>query len=82
MAEKQRSNPLKFMREVRQEGSKVTWTGRQEVLVTTLFVLAFVVLAAIFLFFVDALAQRAICMALNLNVVDCLITGRAPGDQL
>ncbi len=81
MAEKKRTDVVRFFREVRQEGSKVTWTPRQEVIVTTIFVLIFVLLAATFLFFVDAVAKRAVCTTLNFDqATSCLLTG-APREE-
>ena len=38
-ARKKGFNPFKFFREVRQEGRKVTWTSRQETIVSTVMVL-------------------------------------------
>ncbi len=46
---------MKFAREVRQEGSKVTWPSRNETTVTTVMVFVFVTLATTFLFAVDQL---------------------------
>lgn len=46
-------NPLEFMRQVRQETSKVTWPTRKETMVSTAMVFVFVVLAALFFFLVD-----------------------------
>jgi preprotein translocase subunit SecE len=46
-------NPGQFIREVRQEGAKVTWPSRKETLVTTGMVFVMVFLAAIFFFLVD-----------------------------
>ncbi|WP_119169119.1 preprotein translocase subunit SecE [Algihabitans albus] len=46
-------NPGQFIREVRQEVSKVTWPTRKETTVTTIMVFIFVFLAAIFFFVVD-----------------------------
>ncbi|MDE0537131.1 MAG: preprotein translocase subunit SecE [Rhodospirillales bacterium] len=48
-----RPNPLEFMRQVRQETSKVTWPTRKETLVSTAMVFVFVILAALFFFLVD-----------------------------
>jgi preprotein translocase subunit SecE len=45
--------PVKFVREVRVEASRVTWPSRRETLVTTGLVLAMSALAAIFFFSVD-----------------------------
>ena len=41
-------NPVKFLQEVRQEVSKVTWPSRQETLISTVMVLAMVALASLF----------------------------------
>lgn len=55
MSEKKpRTGPFTFLRQVRAEGNKVTWTTRQETLAATVMVLIMVVIAAAFLFAVDA----------------------------
>ncbi|MBS0521935.1 MAG: preprotein translocase subunit SecE [Proteobacteria bacterium] len=41
-------NPVEFLREVRAEGSKVTWPTRRETMITTGMVFIFVVIAALF----------------------------------
>jgi len=46
-------DPLRFMREVRSEATKVTWPSRKETLVTTGLVVAMATLAAIFFLIVD-----------------------------
>ena len=46
-------NPFKFLQEVRQETSKVTWPTKNETLVTTIAVLIMVTLAAIFFMLAD-----------------------------
>jgi preprotein translocase subunit SecE len=46
-------NPVKFVREVRSEVSKVTWPSRKETLVTTGLVFAMAALAALFFFVAD-----------------------------
>ena len=53
-------NPGEFVRQVRQEASKVTWPNRKEVGVTTMMVFVAVTIAAIFFLMVDLLANRAI----------------------
>ena len=45
--------PLEFLRQVRQEVSRVTWPTRKETGVTTAMVFAMVVAAAMFFFLVD-----------------------------
>lgn len=46
-------NPGQFIREVRQEASKVTWPTRKETMISTAMVFVMVFLAAIFFFVVD-----------------------------
>ena len=46
-------NAVEFIREVRQELSRVTWPTRKETLVTTAMVFAMVFIAAAFFFVVD-----------------------------
>ena len=53
-------NPGEFVRQVRQEASKVTWPNRKEVGVTTAMVFIAVTLAAIFFLLVDLAANREI----------------------
>ncbi|BDG74202.1 preprotein translocase subunit SecE [Roseomonas fluvialis] len=52
-------DPAQFVREVRQEVSRVTWPSRKETLVTTGLVLALSALAAVFFLVVDQLIQLA-----------------------
>jgi preprotein translocase subunit SecE len=53
-------NPGQFIREVRQEGAKVTWPTRKETLVTTGMVFVMVFLAAIFFFLVDLILSWSV----------------------
>ncbi|MEL6374321.1 MAG: preprotein translocase subunit SecE [Pseudomonadota bacterium] len=48
-------NPLRFIEEVRNETSKVTWPTWKETWITTVMVLIMVALAAIFFFLADQL---------------------------
>ena len=57
-------NPLEFLRQVRQEGRRVTWATRQEVTVSTIMVLIMVVAASIFFFLVDAIIAFGIGLIL------------------
>ena len=50
-------NPAQFVREVRQEASKVTWPTRRETGISTVMVFVFCVIAAIFFFLVDQVLQ-------------------------
>jgi len=60
-------NPGQFVREVRQEVSKVTWPSRKETLITTGMVLLMVVLAALFFFLVDQLLAFGVKLILGLG---------------
>jgi len=53
-APKARFDPVKFFREVRVEGRKVTWTSWRETWVTSVMVGIMVVLTSLFFFLVDA----------------------------
>jgi preprotein translocase subunit SecE len=50
---KKKTNPMVFLRQVRQEGRKVTWSSRKEVIASTIMVVIMVILAALFFFVVD-----------------------------
>lgn len=52
---KKRVGPVTFLRQVRAEGNKVTWTSRQETIQATIFVVIMSILIAIFLFLTDTL---------------------------
>ncbi|MGB1547925.1 MAG: preprotein translocase subunit SecE [Alphaproteobacteria bacterium] len=49
----EKTNPAQFIRQVRQEVSKVTWPTRKETGVSTAMVFVMVFLAALFFFLVD-----------------------------
>lgn len=53
-------NPAQFVREVRQEASKVTWPTRRETSVSTAMVFVFCMIAAIFFFLVDQVLQLGV----------------------
>ena len=53
-------NPAKFVREVRQEMSKVTWPTRRETGISTLMVLALATIAATFFLIVDWIIGSAV----------------------
>lgn len=63
-----RVSPAQFLREVRQEMSRVTWPSRKETLYTTASVLAMSAVAAIFFFLVDQIISFAIRLILGLGV--------------
>jgi len=61
------TNPAQFMREVRQEASKVTWPTRKETAISTGMVFLMVFLAAIFFFLVDWLLSIGVQFLLGVG---------------
>ena len=58
-----KTNPARFIQEVRQEASKVTWPSRKDTMTSTGMVFVMVIIAAIFFLIVDwalSLGVRAI----------------------
>ena len=66
-AKKKPFNPLRFFSEVRQEGRKVTWTSRQETIVSTIMVVIFTIIAGIFFWAVDSIIGWTVQLMLNLG---------------
>ncbi len=60
-------NPAKFIREVRQEASKVTWPTRKETTVSTGMVFLMVFLAALFFFLVDQIMSSGVRLIFGLG---------------
>jgi preprotein translocase subunit SecE len=60
-------NPGQFIREVRQEVSKVTWPTRKETTVTTIMVFIMVALAAVFFLLVDWGLSHLVKLVLGLG---------------
>jgi preprotein translocase subunit SecE len=58
-------NPAKFIREVRQEVSKVTWPTRKETGVSTVMVLVLALISALFFLAVDAIFSNLITWILG-----------------
>ncbi|MBM3505357.1 MAG: preprotein translocase subunit SecE [Alphaproteobacteria bacterium] len=54
------ADPVKFLREVRQETAKVTWSSRKQTIQQTIFVLVMVVIASLFFFVVDQAFSAAV----------------------
>ena len=50
---KKKAGPLQYLAQVRQEARKVTWTGRQELIVSTILVLILASIAMLFFYLVD-----------------------------
>ena len=60
-------NPVKFLQEVRQEVSKVTWPSRNETLISTVMVLAMVALASIFFLLADQIISWGVQLLLSIR---------------
>lgn len=62
-----RVGPFRFLQQVRQEVSKVTWPSRQETIVTTIMVFIMVTFASLFFLLVDQILGMAIGFILGLG---------------
>ena len=60
-------NPAQFMREVRQEVSKVTWPSRKETGVTTAMVFVMSICAALFFLVADKIISWAVQLILGIG---------------
>ncbi len=60
-------NPGQFVREVRQETSKVTWPTRKETMVTTGMVFLMVFMASLFFLIVDWFLSQGVRLLLGLG---------------
>lgn len=65
---KKKTNPLEFLQQVRSEGAKVTWTSRNETMISTIMVLIMVAIMALFFFGVDQILRFSVC---SLLPIDC-----------
>ena len=62
-----RTNPIVFLQQVRTEVGKVTWPSRNETLISSIMVLAFVVLASIFFLAADQIVAFVVQLALSIR---------------
>lgn len=60
-------NPVLFLRQVRQEVSKVVWPTRREAMTSTVMVVLFTVCAAVFFLVVDQILAFAMKLILGLG---------------
>jgi len=67
---KKRASPVQFLREVRAEARKVTWTSWKETWITSVMVGIMVVLTAFFFFGIDTLMNLAMTGVLKLAIGD------------
>jgi len=62
-----KTSPARFIQEVSQEASKVTWPTRKETGISTAMVFVFVILASIFFFIVDQILQFGVKFVFGLG---------------
>jgi preprotein translocase subunit SecE len=62
-----KTSPVKFVEEVRQEVSRVTWPTRKETVVTTAMVFVMVFIAAGFFFVVDQVFSAGVRLIFGLG---------------
>ncbi len=61
------TNPFVFLQQVRSETAKVTWPSRRETMISTVMVLAFAFIAAIFFFAADQLMAYGVELILGIG---------------
>lgn len=66
---KKKTSPFEFIQQVRNEAAKVTWTTRNETIVSTIMVLIMVAIMALFFFGVDQGLRFAVCSFLPIECV-------------
>ncbi len=62
-----KTSPARFIQEVRQEASKVTWPSRKETGISTAMVFVLVIIAAIFFLLVDQLLSYGVKLIFGLG---------------
>jgi preprotein translocase subunit SecE len=62
-----RTNPITFFQQVRSEVSKVTWPGRNEVVISTIMVLVLVIFASFFFLFADWVIGQLVSLMLSIR---------------
>ncbi len=64
---KKSTSPIEFLKQVRAEGEKVTWTTWNETWVSTMMVLVMVVVMAVFFLIVDQGIRFGVCQVLPIE---------------
>jgi preprotein translocase subunit SecE len=62
-----RNNPFVFFQQVRQETAKVTWPTRRETTISSIMVVIFAIIAAIFFLTADQLIAWLVSLVLNIG---------------
>jgi len=63
-----KSNPLNYIKDVRNEAKKVTWPSRKETTVSTIAVFIMVTCAALFLYFADQVIAFVIQLIMSIGL--------------
>ncbi len=66
-AKKKRTSPIEFVQQAIAEGRKVTWTSRNETLISTIMVLIMVAIMAVFFLGVDFVIRIIVQAILNIS---------------
>lgn len=61
------AKPVEFIREVRQEMSKVTWPSRKETMITTAMVFVMIFFMGLILLAADAIISELVQLVLNIG---------------
>lgn len=67
-AKKKSVGPIEFFRQVRAEAQKITWTSRNETMVSTVMVLIMVAVASLFFLVVDQALRFVVPYILSFNI--------------
>lgn len=62
-----KTSPAQFVREVRQESSKITWPTRKETIVSSVMVCVMATIAALFFLAADSVISQIVRYILNLG---------------
>lgn len=62
-----RSGPFQFVREVKQEARKVTWSTRKETIASTIAVFIMVLMASVFLYLSDQVLAWLVSLVLGIG---------------
>jgi len=62
---KKRTSPAQFIREVRQETSKITWPSRRETMISTMMVFIMIIFMATFFSIIDLILRSGIGLLLG-----------------
>jgi preprotein translocase subunit SecE len=63
----ERTNPFQFLQQVRAEASKVVWASRRETAISTVMVIGFAFVAAVFFLIADQIISWGVTFLLGLG---------------